>query len=233
LTRRQQRADIVILGLFTGNDLGDNSSVDSRSGPRPRLIDCDQESDGRDLCLEGVPVPPAVDWPEHRLVNPRGAVASTLGWSGLITLASRRRAPQFLIEMQSTDLLEEMASALPFPIVQRISDEPIENRIGQLEIILAAMARAIRGDGRAFGVLLLPSAKVYAGDAGDELRDYYEVVSVLDRLDVPFADYYERTKHSSGEHLYFGPQGHWRPSGHQEAAALLRPLLASLRTPKR
>jgi hypothetical protein len=228
LTRRQQRADIVVLGLFTGNDLGDNSSVDSRSGPRPRLIDCDQESDGRDLCLEGVPVPPAVDWPEHRLVNPRGRVASTLGWSGLVTLASRRRAPQSLIEMRSADLLEEMAGALPFPIVERISDEPIENRIGQLDVILAAMDRAIREDGRRFGVLVFPSAKVYAGDAGDEPRDYLEVVGVLDRLDIPFADYYERTKDIPWERLFSGRLGHWTPSGHREAAALLRPLLVSL-----
>ena len=40
-----------------------------------------------------------------------------------------------------------------------------------------------------------------------------------------FADFHERTKNRPLEDLYSGIQGHWRPSGHQEAANALRPLL--------
>jgi len=50
----------------------------------------------------------------------------------------------------------------------------------------------------------------------------------LGRLDIPFVDYYERTKGLRWEDLYSGTQGHWRASGHQEAATLLRSLLVTL-----
>ena len=66
LARDERPFEVVILALYTGNDLTDNAAVDSPSGPRPRLIRCDRESAGQDLCVEGVPIPPAVDWPEHR-----------------------------------------------------------------------------------------------------------------------------------------------------------------------
>jgi lysophospholipase L1-like esterase len=228
LTRKEHRFEVVILGLFTGNDLTDNAAVDSPSGPRPRLIRCDSKSAGQELCLEGVPVAPVVDWPEHRLINPRGGIARTFGWSGMITLASQRRAPRFLIGKRIADMREGL-SPLPFPIVERTSEAPIDDRIGQLKAILAALDRTIRAEGKAFGVLVFPSARTYAGDAGDELREYREIVAVLDRLDIPFVDYYEKTKDSRWEELFFGLQDHWRPSGHQEAAKLLRQLLVALR----
>jgi hypothetical protein len=50
----------------------------------------------------------------------------------------------------------------------------------------------------------------------------------MDRLYIPFVDYYQSTKGFRLEDLYFGSEGHWRPSGHQEAATLLRPLLVRL-----
>jgi lysophospholipase L1-like esterase len=229
LARDEDPADVVLLGLFTGNDLSDNAVVDSPSGPRPRLIRCDLETARQELCLEGVPVPPVVDWPAHRVVNPRGRIARTLGWSGVIALASQRRAPRFLLERWIADDTEKLSNALPFPLVERTSEAAIADRIGQLEAILAALDRTIRMDGRAFGVLVFPSARVYAGDSGDELRDYREILAVLDRLDIPFVDYYEQTKRSRWEDLFFGLQDHWQPSGHQEAARLLRPLLLALR----
>ena len=229
LTRNEIPFDFVILGLFTGNDLTDNAAVDSPSGPRPRLIRCDPGNTGHELCLEGVPVPPVVDWPEHRLVNPRGEVARTFGWSGLISLASQRRAPLFLLEKEIADQMSEMSKSLPFRLVERKSEAAIADRIGQLEDILGAMDRTIRGDGKAFAVLVFPSGRVYAGEAGDELRDYREILGVLDRLHIPFAGYYEETKDSRWEDLFSEIDGHWRPSGHQEAAKLLRPLLVALR----
>ncbi len=76
--------------------------------------------------------------------------------------------------------------------------------------------------------MVFPSARVYAGDAGDELQDYGEILGVSDCLDIPFADYYEETKGLRWEDLYSGIQGHWRASGHQEAAKLLRSLLVTL-----
>ena len=51
---------------------------------------------------------------------------------------------------------------------------------------------------------------------------------MLDRLDVPFADYYAKTKDVDLEDLFYGVNDHWRPAGHQTAASLLRPLVASL-----
>jgi len=230
LARNEHPFDLVILGLFTGNDLTDNAAVDSPSGPRPRLIRCNPEIAGQDLCLEGVPVPPVVDWPEHRLINPRGGVARTFGWSGTIALASQRRAPRFLIEKQIAGGMDDVLNRLPFPVVERTSEEAVKDRIGQLEAILRALNRTIRGEGRAFGVLVFPSARVYAGEAGDELRDYREILGVLDRLEIPFVDYYEHTKDFRWEDLFFGIQDHWRPAGHQEVARLLRPLLVALRT---
>ena len=77
--------------------------------------------------------------------------------------------------------------------------------------------------------MVFPSAQMHAGGAGDERQDYREIVGVLDRLDVPFADYYEETKGLRSEDLYSGIQGHWRASGHQEAAKMLRSLLVTLR----
>jgi hypothetical protein len=231
LTRQEHRFDVVILSLFAGNDLTDNAAVDSHSGPRPRLIRC--EADRNALCLEGVPVPPVVDWPEHRLLNPRGEFAEAFGWSGLVALASRRRAPGFLIERRITDQTDGMLKSVPFPVVKRTSDAAIKDRIGQLEAILGAMDNTIREEGKAFGVLLFPSARVYAGEAGDELRDYREILNVLGRLDIPFADYYGKTKDARWEDLFFELQGHWRPAGHQQAAALLRELLVEMRTGQR
>jgi hypothetical protein len=228
LTRGEHRFELVILGLFTGNDLSDNAIIDSPSGPRPRLIRCHPERPGQDLCLEGVPVPPAVDWPAHRLINPRGEIARIFGWSGTIMLASQRLTPRFLLEKRIADHTGEVLNALPFPLVDRASEAAIEDRIGQLEAILGALDRTIRGEGKAFGVLVFPSARAYAGVADDELRDYREILGVLDRLDIPFADYYEKTKDSRWEDLYFGVQGHWQASGHQEAANLLRRLLVAL-----
>ena len=227
LTRDDHRYDVVILGLFAGNDLSDNAAVDSPSGPRPRLIRCDRG--GRDqLCLEGVPVPPVVDWPEHRWVNPHGRVARTFGWSGSIALASRRRAPRFLNEKRVATQMHDLAAALPFPVVARTSDGPIEDRIGQLESILGSLNRTIREDGRAFGVLVFPSAQVHAGDPHGELGAYAEIQGVLDRLDIPFVDYYEKTRDVPWEDLFFGVQSHWRPQGHQTAADLVRTLLVTL-----
>jgi hypothetical protein len=228
LTREEQRVDVVILGLFTGNDLEDNAVVDSPSGPRPRLVRCEREGRDQQLCLEGVPVSPVLDWPEHRLLNPRGRLARTLDWSGLITLASSRRAPGFLIESRIASDMEQMSPALPFPIIERTSKSPIADRIGQLEAILRAFDRTVRADGKAFGVLLFPSAQVYGGELVEEPREYGEVSSVLQRLDIPFADYYEATKDFPLDELFFGRQGHWRPRGHEEAAKLVLPLLSVL-----
>ena len=254
LTREEHAYDLVILGLFAGNDLRDNAVVDSPSGPRPRLIPCEREGRGEGLCLEGMPVPPVVDWPEHRWVNARGQVARRFGWSGLITLASRRRAPRFLNERRIEDQMQEAQDAVPFPVVKRTSDDEIQDRIGQLASILDALNRTIRGDGKAFGVLLFPSGLMHAGESrtdavqnrdraaglmnptqlaearrlARELGEYPEIVDVLDRLDVPFADYYAKTKDVALEDLFYGVYDHWRPAGHQTAASLLRPLVASL-----
>ena len=228
LTREKRRYAAVVLALYTGNDLNDNANVESPSGPRPRLIRCDRQDAGEGLCLEGVPVPPVVDWPEHRLIDPRGGVFRSLGWSGMVTVASERRAPGFLIERRIADQMGDQLQALPFPLVTRTSDAPIDDRIGQLEAILRAMNRTIRADGRAFGVLLFPSARVYAGTGRDELHEYGEIVGVLRRLDIPFADYYGHTRGVRMEDLYSGSDGHWRATGHQEAAAQLRPLLVAL-----
>jgi hypothetical protein len=227
LTRREQPFDIVVLSLFSGNDLTDNAVVDSPSGPRPRLIRCDRENAGHALCLEGVPVPPVVDWPEHRLISPRGEVARTFGWSGLVRMASQRRPPRGLLDKRVADQMGDAMKSLPFRVIQRTSNAAVENRIGQLEDILGAFDRIIRGDGKSFGVLVFPSARVYAGKADDELRDYRAIVGVLNRLDIPVADFYERTKDSRWQDLFFEMDGHWRPSGHEEAATLLRTLLVS------
>ena len=232
LVREQRPVQAVILALYTGNDLTDNAVVDSSSGPRPRLIRCDRQSARDGLCLEGVPVSPDVDWPEHRLISPRGWVSRTFGWSGLISMASERRAPRFLIEKRIANQSNSLLKAVPFPIVERRSNDPIEDRIGQLEAILRALNRAVRADGRAFGVLLFPSARVYDGTAVAELKDYREILQVLDRLGISFVDYYEKTKDVRTDEIYFGSEGHWRPTGHQEAANLLRPLLATLREEK-
>jgi hypothetical protein len=228
LTRDERPFDVVILALYTGNDLTDNAAVDSPSGPRPRLIRCDREDADHDLCLEGVPVPPVVDWPEHRLIDPRGAAARTLGWSGLIAMASQRRAPAFLLERRIARQMGDMANALPFPIVERTSEAAVADRIGQLESILRALQQRVRGEGKAFGVIVFPSAKVYAGDPEGELQEYGEIVRVVRRLEIPFVDYYEQTRESRLEDLYSGMQGHWRPAGHEEAARLLRSLLVTL-----
>lgn len=229
LTRDEQPSELVILALFTGNDLTDNAAVDSPSGPRPRLVRCDPGSPGPGLCLEGVPVPPVVDWPEHRLINPRGGIARTFGWSGLIALASQRRAPAVVLDRRVADQMGEALKSLPFRLVERTSEDAIEDRIEQLQAILGALDRTIRADGRTFGVLVFPSGRVYAGEAGPELRDYREILGVMDRLHIPFADYYEKTKDARWEDLFFERDGHWRPSGHQEAARLLRQLLVAMR----
>jgi lysophospholipase L1-like esterase len=228
LARDERPFKAVILALYTGNDLTDNAEVDSPSGPRPRLIPCDRPIAGQSLCVEGVPVPPVIDWPEHRLINPRGEVARAVGWSGLITFASQRRAPRFVIEKRIADQMGNVVSALPFPIVERTSEAPITDRIGQLEAILRAMKMTIHSGGKAFGVMVFPSARMHARNASDELHDYREILGVLGRLDIPFVDYYEKTKGRRWEELYSGTQGHWRASGHQEAATLLRSLLVTL-----
>ena len=228
LVRERPPSQAVILALYTGNDLTDNAVVDSSSGPRPRLIRCDRKDANDGLCLEGVPVPPAVDWPEHRVISPRGWLARTFGWSGLVSMASERRAPRFLIDKRIGDQTDDLLQAVPFPIVQRRSNDPIEDQIGQLEAILRAFNRIVRAGGRAFGVIVFPSARVYDGTAAGELKNYREIVRVLDRLYIPFVDYYQSTKGFRLEDLYFGSEGHWRPSGHQEAATLLRPLLVRL-----
>jgi hypothetical protein len=228
LARDGRPFEIVILALYTGNDLADNAGTASPSGPRPRLIRCDRKDAPDGLCLEGVPVPPVVDWPEHRLINPRGSIARSFGWSGLATLAAQRRAPGFLIEKRIADHPDSELKTLPFPIVKRTSDAPIDDRIGQLEAILRAMKRTIHGRDKAFGVMVFPSARVYSGHANDELRDYAEIVAVLKRLEIPFADFYGHTKGARLEDLYSGDQGHWRASGHEEAAKQLRTLLVTL-----
>ena len=230
LTRHDRPFDVVILALYAGNDLTDNAAVDSPSGPRPRLIRCDRKHAGHDLCLEGVPVPPLVDWPEHRLIDPAGATARTLGWSGLIEMASQRRAPGYLLDRRIASQMGAMANGLPFPIVERTSNAPVADRIGQLESILRALQQTVRGQDKAFGVMVFPSAKVYAGDPEGELQEYGEILRVLDRLDIPFVDYYEQTRGARLEDLYSGVQGHWRTSGHEVAARLLRSLLVTLRT---
>lgn len=230
LTRDERPFEVVILALYSGNDLTDNAAVDSPSGPRPRLIRCDRNDAAHGLCLEGVPVPPVVDWPEHRLIDPRGVAARTFGWSGLIEMASQRRAPRFLLERRIARQMSNMVHALPFPIVERTSEAPVADRIGQLESILRALQQTIRVEGRAFGVMVFPSARVYAGDPEGELQEYGQILRVLDRLGIPFVDYYEQTRGFRLEDLYSGVQGHWRPTGHEEAASLLRSLLVTLRS---
>ena len=228
LARGGRPYEAVILALYTGNDLTDNTTVDSPSGPRPRLIHCDQEKSYEGLCLEGVPVPAVVDWPEHRLINDRGGVARAFRWSGLISMARERRAPGFLIDRRIAGQMANVSGALPFPIVTRTSDAPVPDRVGQLESILRAFNRTVHEGGKAFGVMVFPSARVYSGDPEGELREYGQILDVLSRLDIPFADFYAATKGSRLEDLYSGDQGHWRASGHQEAAKLLRPLLVTL-----
>ena len=228
LTRREHPSEIVILGLFTGNDLSDNAVVESHTGPRPRLSPCDSGMDSQELCLEGVPVPPVLDWPAHRWLNPRSTVARTLGRSGTIALATRRRAPQFLNQRRVSAQLGDSLERLPFRSVERTSEEDIEDRIGLLELILRALDRTIREDGKRFGVLVFPSDAVYRGDGNEGLRDYRDILGVLGRLEIPFVDYFEQTRDLHWDDLFFGVHSHWRPSGHQAAAQLLRPLLVEL-----
>jgi hypothetical protein len=227
LTRERRAVDHVILALFTGNDLTDNAVVESPSGPRPRLIRCDPARDAHALCLEGVPGAPVVDWPAHRLLDPRGGVARAFGWSGLVALASRRRAPEPIIERRIAAQMDESLDAVPFPVVERRSEAVVADPIGQLEAILAGLDRTVREDGRKFGVLVFPGAGAYAGDAG-ELRNYREALDVLRRLDIPVADYYASTGDAAWDDLFFGLHDHWRPAGHEEAAGLLRQLLVGL-----
>jgi hypothetical protein len=227
LTRTGQPSDVVILGLFSGNDLNDNAVVDSPSGPRPRLVRCDPQDPGGALCLEGVPVPPVVDWPEHRLINPRGAVVRRFGWSGVVRMASQRRVPQRLLEARVADQVGDALNSLPLRVIQRTSTAAVADRIGQLKDILGAFDRTVRGDGQGFGVVVFPSARVYAGAANDESRDYREILGVLKDLDIPFADYYEDTRNARWQDLFYEMDSHWRPAGHQEAAKLLRALLVS------
>jgi hypothetical protein len=228
LAPEERSFDVVILALYSGNDLTDNAAVDSPTGPRPRLIRCDRERPGQDLCLEGVPVPPVVDWPEHRLIDPRQHIARTFGWSGLFAFAAQRRMPGFVLEKRIAGQMADVGKALPFPILARTSEAPIEDRIGQLEAILRAFKQTVAAGGKSFGVMVFPSARVYAGDPEGELREYRQIVGVLDRLAIPFVDYYEQTKGFQLKDLYSGDQGHWRVSGHQEAATLLRSLLVTL-----
>jgi hypothetical protein len=228
LAREERPFEVVILALYTGNDLTDNADVTSSSGPRPRLIRCDREDAAYDLCLEGVPVPPVIDWPEHRLIDPRGWTARAFGWSGIVSLAAQSRAPRFVIAKRIAGQMDDLVNILPFPIVERTSEAPIADPIGQLESILRALNATVRDGGRAFGVMVFPSARVYAGDPEGELRAYSQILGVLDRLDIPFVDYFEKTKGSPWTDLYSGLQGHWRASGHQEAANLLRSLLVRL-----
>jgi hypothetical protein len=169
-----------------------------------------------------------IDWPEHRVIDPRSDFYRRFDWSGLVTLASRRRAPRFLIDRRIASQMDGL-NVLPFPIVARTSDAPIEDRVGQMEAILRALARTIRADGKAFGVLLFPSARLYSGDGNGELEDYRATVDVLNRLAIPFADFFEHTRGARWQDLYSGPDGHWRPAGHQEAATLLRSLLVTIR----
>jgi hypothetical protein len=143
-------------------------------------------------------------------------------------MAIERRAPRFLIERRIADQMNGLLKAVPFPVVERRSNDPIEDQIDQLEAILRALDRTVRAGGRAFGVLVFPSARVYDGTAAGEFKNYREIVRMLDRLHIAFADYYENTRDLPLEDLYFGTEGHWRPSGHQEAAKLLRPLLVRL-----
>jgi hypothetical protein len=150
------------------------------------------------------------------------------GWSGLFAFAAQRRAPRFVLEQRIAGEMADVMKALPFPIVKRTSDGPIDDRVGQLEAILRAFKRTVAAGGKSFGVMVFPSARVYAGDPEGELREYRDIVGVLDRLDIPFVDYYEQTKNFRLTDLYSGDQGHWRASGHQEAATLLRSLLVTL-----
>ncbi len=226
--REERPFEAVILALYTGNDLADNADVESPSGPRPRLIRCDRQNAGQGLCLEGVPVPPVVDWPEHRLINPRGEVTRSFGWSGMISLASQRRAPRVLLDRRIARQMVGVLEAVPFPIVERTSQAAIEDRIGQVEAILRALNQTVRDGGHAFGVMVFPSARAYAGQNNAELEEYSEILGILDRLGIPFVDYYEQTKALRWEDLFSGIQGHWRAAGHQEAAKLLRPLLVTL-----
>ena len=227
LTRNGEPFDLVILALFSGNDLTDNANVDSPSGPRPRLIRCDPGSAGHALCLEGVPVPTVVDWPEHRLISPRGEFARSFGWSGVVKMASQRRAPRVILDRRVADQMGDALKSLPFRVVQRTSNAAVEDRIGQLEDILGAFERTVREDGKGFGVLVFPSARVYADTSHDEERDYREILGVLNRLKIPFADFYEHTKDARWQDLFFDLNSHWRRAGHEEAAELLRTLLIS------
>lgn len=227
LTRNEQPFDMVILSLFSGNDLTDNASIVSPSGPRPRLIRCDSGNTAPTLCLEGVPVPTVVDWPEHRLVSLRGDFARSFGWSGLVTMATQRRAPQALLDKRVADQMGEALTSVPFRVVQRTSNAAVDDRIGQLEDILRAFDQTVRADGKGFGVLVFPSARVYAGKSNEEQQDYREILGVLNRLNIPFADFYKQTKDTRWQDLFFDLNSHWRRAGHEEAAELLRTLLAS------
>jgi len=121
----------------------------------------------------------------------------------------------------------DAVKSLPFRVVPRTSNAPVEDRIGQLEDILSAFERTVREDGKGFGVLVFPSARVYAGTSTDEQRDYRDILGVLNRLKIPFADFYEDTKDSRWQDLFFDLNSHWRRAGHEEAAKLLRTLLTS------
>ena len=133
-----------------------------------------------------------------------------------------------IIDRRIAGQMDNVSGTLPFPLVTRTSDAPIPDRIGQLESILRAFDQTVHEGGKAFGVMVFPSARVYAGDPEGELREYGQILDVLNRLDIPFADFYAETKGFRLEDLYTGDQGHWRASGHQEAAKLLRPLLVTL-----
>ncbi len=66
--------------------------------------------------------------------------------------------------------------------------------------------RTIGETGARLGVLLFPGAQVYDGDPLGDLRAYGEIVSVLQRLGIPFVDFYEKTKELPWEDLFYSDE---------------------------
>ena len=163
------------------------------------------------------------------MIDPRGRVARAVGWSGLITFASHRRAPGFVIENRIASQMGDVLSALQFPIVERTSEAPITDRIRRvLEAILRALKLAIHGSGRAFEVMVFPSARMHAGDAGERQDHRKSWASWTVSASPSLRLLQRRRRVLRWQDLYSGIQGHWQASGHQEAAKMLRSLLVTL-----
>ena len=204
------KPDLVLVGLFLGNDLDDSSK-------EPRTQDRWVETDSDGLPVRIRPLFKGGTWKGY-------FVASQPGWRDSIPILRKSRLVEAFVRCRRH--LREgrksiAADAFDNHMIYQLPwSSRVEAKAVVLERLLVAMKRGCEQNGARLAVLLFPEARQLVGRPNSPgMAPQKRLRQILSRQGIAYLDLLPSLRAHQGAELYFPQDGHWTVAGNQAAEA--------------